>query len=345
MSRKANPAIVGAFVIGAVALIATSVIILGKGSLFKEKSAWVLYFEGSIKGLTPGSPVVFQGVRIGEVKDIRVNIDKEHIIRTPVVMEIDSSLIDFDESPVDSKYSLEQTKDLIDRGLRAQLQTQSLITGQLLIQLGFNPDKEARFVSPGGLYPEMPTIPSTVQELSKTLQELPLKEIVNNLNTITKGIDKIVNSPDMHDGLAALSKTLQKTDALLALVEKHVDPIGNDLQKVLASTDTFLQTNTDKVASLIEDLEKTSTSTREDIRNVSSNMREASIKTQEQLSEFLENATTTTGYAEKMLSEQSEFRHELRQTLAELESALRAIRLLAEQMEQHPESMIRGKAQ
>jgi len=345
MSRKANPAIVGAFVIGAVALMVIGVIILGKGSLFEEKSAWVLYFEGSIKGLTPGSSVVFQGVRIGEVKDIRVKIDKEQIVRTPVVMEIDSSLIDFDASPVNSKYSREQTKDLIDRGLRAQLQTQSLITGQLLIQLGFYPDKEVRLVSPGGLYPEMPTIPSTVQELSKTLQELPFEEIVNNINTITMGIDKIVNSPDMHNGLAALSKTLQKTDALLTRVEKHVDPIGNDVQKVLTSADKLLTDNSDNLTSLIQDLKKTSIATRGGITQLTKDMSDISKKTEEQLSEFLENATTTTGYAEKMLSDQSEFRHELRQTLAELESALRAIRLLAEQMEQHPESLIRGKAQ
>ncbi|MDA3924846.1 MAG: MlaD family protein [Kiritimatiellae bacterium] len=345
MSRKANPAMVGVFIIGAVALLIAGIIIFGKGQLFKDTKEWVLYFDGSIKGLSPGSPVVFQGVRIGEVKDIRIYIDKEKNIRTPVIIEIDSSLIDFEGSSISRKESFSETMKMIDRGLCAQLQTQSLITGQLLVQLEFHPEREARLVSPGGSLPEMPTIPSTIQELAKNLNKLHIEDIVNNINSITKGLDGLINSPNLTNTLATVNSTLKKAESVLTQVEEHIDPISKDVHEVLTSTQSLLDNNNDKIASLIIDLEKTSVTTREEIQNIAKEIKKTTTMTNQHLSRFLETATTTSGYAEKMLSEQSEFRHELRETLAELESALRAIRLLAEYMEQHPESLISGKAQ
>ena len=345
MSRKANPAVVGAFVTGAIALLTAGIIIFGSGNMFKKTGKWVLYFEGSIKGLNLGSPVVFNGVRIGSVSDIKVHIDKERNIHTPVEIELDPSQYDVEEKSITSKKSIDATLGMIDKGLRAQLQLQSLITGQLLIELAFHPEKPARFVSPGGPTPEMPTIPSTVQKLSRTLASLPLEEIVNNIHTITEGIDALVNSPDLANGVATLNATLVKAQSVLEKIDKHIDPIGAEAQKVLTSTSNLLDNNNDKIASLIEDLEKTSSTTREGVQRVTKDIKEISAKADKQITRFFDTATTTSEYAEKMLSEQSEFRHELQQTLAELESALRAIRLLAELLEEHPESLIKGKAQ
>lgn len=345
MSRKANPTVVGIFVIGAVALLIAGIIIFGKGQLFKDTREWVLYFDGSIKGLSPGSPVVFQGVRIGEVKDIRVNIDKEGNIRTPVVMELDSSLIDFEEKEFNHKEVLANTQKMIDRGLRAQLQTQSLITGQLLVQLAFHPDKEARLVSPGGPLPEMPTIPSTVQEISKALDKLPLKEIVTNINSITKNLDKLLNSPELSNGLTALSESLKKTELMMAEIEEQITPVSTQAQEVLKSADKLLNQNNNKLAALLDDLKETSTTTRSSVEKLSKDLDGVATRTDEQLSRFIETATATTENADKMLAGQSEFRYELNETLEELNGALRAIRLLAEYMEQHPESIIRGKAE
>ena len=334
---------VGVFVIGAVALLTAGVIIFGKGQLFKETREWVLYFDGSIKGLSPGSPVVLQGVRIGEVMDIRVHIDKEGSIRTPVIMELDSSLIDFENKNLSSKAALANTQKMVDRGLRAQLQTQSLITGQLLIQLEFHPDKEARLVSPGGSLPEMPTIPSTVQELSKTLEKLPLEEIVNNIHNITKNLDELLNSPDLKNGLKALSDSLKKTESIMAKIEEQITPVSTKAQQVLQSADKLLADNSDKLGALMEDLEKTSVTTRKSVEKLTEDLDAIANKTDDQLTRFLETATVTTENAGKMLAGQSQFRLELNKTLEELNSALRAVRLLAEYMEQHPESVIRGK--
>ena len=343
MSRKANPAVVGIFVVLAVALLTAAIIIFGKGEIFKETREWVLYFDGSIKGLSSGSPVVFQGVRIGEVTDIRVHINKEGHISTPVTMQLDASLIDFEEKDFNAKEELANTKKMIERGLRAQLQTQSLITGQLLIQLGFHPDKEAVYRSPGGPLPEMPTVPSTVQELSKTLDKLPLEEIVNNIHSITKNLDKLMGSPELNNGLTALSDSLKKTESIMAKIEEQITPISKEAQELLKSTDKLISDNNSKLSALLEDLTKTSQTTRESVKKVTDDLNAITSKTDDQLAAFLETATRTTENAGRMIDGQSRFRHELNNALEELNATLRSIRLLAEYMEQHPESVIKGK--
>ena len=334
---------VGVFVIGAFALLIAGIIVFGKGQLFKETRDWILYFDGSLKGLSPGSAVVLQGVRIGDVKDVRVHIDKEGQITTPVIMTLDSSLIDFEEKDLNPKEELCNTKEMIDRGLRAQLQTQSLITGQLLIQLEFHSDKEARFVSPGGPLPEMPTIPSTVQELSKTLSELPLEDIVNNIHSITKNLDTLINSPDLNNGLAALSESLKKAESILTNIEEQITPISTEAQQVLKSADKLITENNGRISSLLDDLEKTSQTIRKSVEALSKDLNNITSKSDGQLTRLLKTATTTTEHAGKMIESQSQFRLELNKTLEELNSALRAVRLLAEYLEQNPESVIRGK--
>lgn len=345
MSRKANPAVVGVFVVIAVALLTVAIIVFGKGQLFKETSDWVLYFDGSIKGLSTGSAVVFQGVRIGEVKDIRIQIDKKGNVSTPVIMQLDASLIDFDTEEASNNESRVNTRKMIERGLRAQLQTQSLITGQLLIQLSFQPDKEAVYRSTGGPLPEMPTVPSTVQELSKTLEKLPMEEIVNNIHSITENLNKLMNSPDLKNGLTALSDSLRKTEAIMTKIEEQITPVSNEARTLLKSTDKLINDNNDKLGALLEDLKKTSESTRTSVEKLTTNLDSITSKTDNQLGRFLETATKTTENAGRMIDTQSRFRHELNNTLEELNSALRSIRLLAEYMEQHPESIIKGKSE
>lgn len=346
MSKKINPAVVGAFVAGAIAILIGAIIVFGGGSMFKQTKKWVLFFEGSVKGLSQGSPVVFKGVRIGSVSSIRVHIDKDNNIHTPVVIEIDPSQYEKDDNKMTSDESLATTRIMIDRGLRAQLQLQSLITGQLLVQLDFYPERPARLVAPDYCtLPEMPTIPSAGQEITKTLESLPLDDIAKNIHNITKGLDQFINSPELGDTLRELNATLKKAHDVLAKIETHVDPIGNEAHKALVSANALIEHNDPVISSLLEDLGKTSSVTREEIKNFATRLETLSAKADEQFTGFFNAINTISDYAKKMASDQTGFRHDLHQTLAELEATLRAIRLLAEYMEQHPEALIQGKVQ
>src|SRR5215510_12910132 len=94
MGRRANPTLIGAFIIGAVALIIIGILVLGRGQFFSETRTFVLFFDGSIKGLNVGSPVELQGVRIGSVTDIKVRyVSNSGEFHTPVYIQIDTNRI------------------------------------------------------------------------------------------------------------------------------------------------------------------------------------------------------------------------------------------------------------
>jgi paraquat-inducible protein B len=94
MSRKANPALIGAFVLAAIALGVAALVIFGGAKFFTQTKRAVLYFEGTIKGLSNGSPVTFRGVKIGQVVDVKVVLDPADLtIQRPILIEIDSDRI------------------------------------------------------------------------------------------------------------------------------------------------------------------------------------------------------------------------------------------------------------
>ena len=75
MARKPNPALLGAFVVGAVILAVVGLVIFGGGKFFRSTQSWVAYFDESIKGLAVGAPVTFRGVKVGAVTDVKVVVD------------------------------------------------------------------------------------------------------------------------------------------------------------------------------------------------------------------------------------------------------------------------------
>ncbi|MBT8124865.1 MAG: MCE family protein, partial [Gammaproteobacteria bacterium] len=90
MSKKSNPTFIGAFVVGAIALAVTTVILLGGGKIFSDRSTYVTYFEGSIQGLRVGANVNFRGVRIGQVRRINVRFEESMLnFDLPVIIELE----------------------------------------------------------------------------------------------------------------------------------------------------------------------------------------------------------------------------------------------------------------
>ena len=138
MSKKANPTLIGVFVVGALVLAVAGVLVFGRGNLFSEKRRYVLFFDESIKGLTVGAPVMFRGVPIGSVTGIKLCFDSQDMsMATPVFIETEPDRIQrIGERPLASRIlEKRRQKEIMDRliqkGLRAQLQTESLVTGRL----------------------------------------------------------------------------------------------------------------------------------------------------------------------------------------------------------------------
>ena len=248
MSKQANKTLIGAFVVGAVVLVVIGILTFGSGQFMREMKKFVLYFDGSIKGLNIGAPVIIRGVKVGEVTDIKIRFEGEDFdVRTPVFIEIDPDRFsDVSEQKVGvylQRLRLNKMVDLlIKRGLRAQLQSQSLVTGQLLVALDFYPDKPINLVGGETKYQEMPTIPSTMEALTKTIEKLPLEELVDRVMDIVKGIDRVINSPELQGSISSLNQTLKSAQELVQNIDEQIVPLSSNAKEVIkAATATLAQ--------------------------------------------------------------------------------------------------------
>ncbi len=241
MSKKISKTAIGAFVLGAVFLMVAGVLILGSGKFFTREYVYITYFAGSVKGLSVGSPVVFRGVKIGTVTDIRIIVDPENIqLRIPVVFTLDPQK--FRGTSVEFQRDAASIKIAVDKGLRAQLQTQSFVTGQLMLALDFFPDKPAVYVGwdKSNKCPEIPSIPTPLEELQRTLEALPLKKIVENLNETLEGIDKLVHSIDAKKTTETLVSTIKDVQTLVRNVNAKVDPLVASITRTSGAAEATL---------------------------------------------------------------------------------------------------------
>ena len=133
--KRANPAAVGAFVLGAIALVLVGVIAIGSGSFLHDTQRFVLFFDGSVNGLTVGSPVKMRGVEIGRVLEVNALAEEDRKdILNEVVIEIDPARV---KRVGPTVAVAERAQLLVENGLRGRLELQSLVTGQLYIGFDF----------------------------------------------------------------------------------------------------------------------------------------------------------------------------------------------------------------
>lgn len=254
MSKPANKTLIGAFIIGAIALLVVAVLIFGSGKFLKKTHYAVVFFEGSIKGLNEGAPVIFQGVKIGAVTNIRLVYDPANdSVRIPVIIELEPDK--FERTDVVERQPEKNLKMLIERGLRAQLQMQSIVTGQLMIALNFFPDKPATYIGFIKEYPEIPSIPTPLQELAKTIEELQLKEIVKKLNLTLNSVRKLIQHIDkkidplianLSDTSEITQNTLESMQATLKQTERTLTTFSETGRSMKSLTE-YLQQHPDSI--------------------------------------------------------------------------------------------------
>ena len=192
MAKQSFKTAVGAFVIGGLALLVAGIILLGGGRMFSDDIEYVLYFDGSVSGLNIGAPVVFRGVPMGQVTRISLEANpRDASVTIPVYIRLDENSIVRAgvTGELTDNFRQEILRRLIQRGLRARLQLQSLITGQYRVELDFLPNTPANFRSP---MPdrEIPTLPSPIDTLQRTVASLPLEEMAHT----TAGILEKLNA-------------------------------------------------------------------------------------------------------------------------------------------------------
>ena len=349
MKNQANPAVIGAFIVGAMLLAVIGVLLFGSGKLFRDTAACVMYFEGDVQGLSVGAAVNFRGVKIGEVTSISTRLDRKTLeVRIPVYVD----LVDPDTQlygRAAEGESGDPIKGLVDRGLRAQLQTESLVTGQMFVQLDFYPDAPVAtmpLIDPASGRYEIPTLPTTLQKAQTTLRQvleklekLPLEKMLEALQGALVGADRLLNSPALRRAPAEFSATLeeirriaihteQKVAPLLANADQaviHIDRVARDLQPLIShATKTLgtIETLADgDGARLLANLNRT---TRE--------AHTALVQTRQTMVSLEELTLPTSAVG-----------HQLRAALTELAAAARSVRALSDALEAQPNAVIFGK--
>ena len=325
MSTKVNKTVIGMFMVSAVALLVAAVLILGSGKFFKDRPKYVLFFEGSVQGLSVGSPVVFRGVRIGEVTDISLSFNpKDLSVRIPVIVELgEGKLETVGAGPGEPQQARPRDvgDKLVAKGLRAQLAMQSIVTGQLMIALDFYPGKPAILVGTDKKHREIPTIPTTLQELAKRLEKIPIEDIMNKVQEAMVGITKIVNSPEIAGIMKSVNEGVGEARALVRNVDKQVGPAAANLTEVAVEFRKLATRIEGNIEPLITSLTKTSD--------------EAGLA--------LTRTKGVLANAEGMMGGESAMGYRLIKALEQFEEAAKSVRGLADMLEQHPETLIYGK--
>ena len=216
-------------------------------SRYTKKLLYEVYFDGSVRGLRPGAPVEFRGMRIGSVTDVRLEIDaKEETVRIPVTFGIEPERITMiDGSLSGERYAM--MSSLVARGLRAQLKSGNLLTGELLVDLDFHPESPPAKLDEGGTYPVIPSVPTQLEVLTSSvtgvlnkLAALPLPELVADLRTTMQGINSLVASPDTKDTVTALRDSASHLQALLGSLDQQVGPLLKRADSTLTSANALV---------------------------------------------------------------------------------------------------------
>lgn len=340
MMGKANPKLIGAFVLGAIALFVIAIIAIGGGKLFRQTIPIVMYFPRSVAGLNVGAPVTFRGVRLGEVTNIFLGFDPQsRDVVIPVFAELfPQSIVTLGDIGRQAKGS-EQKDILIDyiknRGLRAQLTVSSIVTGQLVVNFDFfpyavfDPESEATNIYPSRI--KVPTIPSTLDEVQATLQDLyrkleklPLDEMIADARAVLQGMNRLVNSPEMGDAVQDLTVALAALRRTSEAVETKVLPLIAQVESTAGTADSTLRSiraRADDSRTIVAESNKTLTDLRETLALTQNLVKSA-------------NSLITPG---------SPLNYELINALKEAATAARALSALANTLERTPNAVIFGR--
>jgi paraquat-inducible protein B len=318
MSKPASKTLIGAFVAGAIALGVIGIVIFGSGKFFTKKMTCVMFFEGSVAGLNVGAPVVFRGVKVGYVSRIEVDFDSKDLsFVIPVYIDLEPEKVTSSRTPLPPAEKERIAELLIEKGLKAQLELQSMVTGQLMINLDFVPDKPAKLVGLDKKHPEIPTIPSGLEEFLKAAQEIPLQELSKQLLGAVEGINKVVNSPKLAASLDSLSEGLQEARKILTKIDREVDPVLTNIAETSVSVREIFKRG-ENVPGQVEEALKAA-------RNA------------------LAQADKTLSSVQDLTSANSSLVTEFRQTLEEFENTARSFRFFTDYLQRHPDSLLWGK--
>ena len=319
-SKRASPTLIGVFVLGALAIALAGLAVFGSGKLFRRTAQFVMVFGGSVNGLSVGAPVKFRGVQVGSVIQILLSLPGMTLpeLRIPVVIEIDQDLVSKLGGMINPAEPTSFAA-LIDEGLRAQLQLESIVTGVLFVELDLFPGSPVNlFLPKESGYLEIPTQPTLLQEASQTgadliakLRDVDFDGLVTSIRDAARSVGDLAGSPELRQTLVAAREamvsardTLTEIRPRIPQLASGVDSASNRLQGSLKRFDTTLGS----------------------------------------LDTALGSLDTTLGSVNRLVDPRAPLVYQLTTTLGDLGKAAQSIRELADYLDRNPSAIITGRS-
>lgn len=320
MAKRANPALIGAFVLGGVLLAVIAVVAFGSGRLFRDTQTFISFFDGSVSGLNVGASVRFRGIVVGSVREILLDlpqVEREGSdLRIAVIYDLDRALVEARGADARVEDPLD-INTLLDLGIRAEMATESLVTGMKYIALDLDPDNPVSLDPVEGTpYPEIPTVSSgqsiedAVYGIIADLGAVPLDSLVNVATTAFAELGTLASSPALEEALEGLPSTIRRLDATVG-----------DLQSLLVRVDSA-------VVPMTEGVTRTTDQATATMRRLETTLAEVDVA--------LDGVSGT-------LAPEAPMFVEFERAMIELSSASRALRDLADYLERNPSALVRGR--
>jgi paraquat-inducible protein B len=242
-------------------------------------------------------------------------------------------------------------QDLIKNGLRAQLQMQSLVTGQLMVNIDILPNTPMKLMGKVGIdlgedVVEIPTIETSIQKIERTFEKVDISRLAVSIKKSLQGIERIVNSPEIPASLKYLSQALKDFRNLAHKLNEKIDPLFADIEQTFDDAQVLLRNVDSQVDPLAGSIKSTSDDARKLVNNLNKRVRpiQADLaKTTKSLRVALETAGHALQEVDGMVSENSDFRYQIDIFLREITLMARSLRTFADYLDRNPDALLRGK--
>ena len=269
MSIRANPRAIGLFLIGGIVLAVGGTAVLASTTWFGQRTTFISFFQESVNGLEMGAPVKFQGVPVGTVTGILIQIDQnDKTFQVPVEYEIDLTRLTTQLGTYVNLSDAAVLRQHIADGLRAQMQMESIVTGQLYIELSYSPDAAApELESHATAWPEIPTTPSLMAALgtgagslvadmlkvlfqvNQMLAEVDMPGINAAVVSSAQAVERLMNSPEIMAAVeqvpimaVQVNRTMEELEVLATNASGAIDPFQLQVDAASAELIATLQT-------------------------------------------------------------------------------------------------------
>jgi len=318
MSKRVSPAVIGAFVVASFAILVVALIVVGSGRMFTRPIRFICMFQGNLNGLKVGAPVKVRGVQIGTVAEIKLKLSPSDgrlrpgitELRLPVIVDLDRSQL-LARGGTGAALERAGFDEMVKQGMRAQLNTESLLTGLLYIDLDIHPGAPMNLaLEPGGRYREIPTVQTNLEQIQERLtkaldkfEKIDFQALVVSITDAANSIKNLTGSPELKATLESLKGT-----------------IANLNQAVVSARDLINNANS-KVGPLVADIRESS---------------DEANKTMKETRAALVNLQQT-------LDPDSPLAVHLNQTLDSLTETSRSLGEFTDYLQRNPGALVRGR--